>query len=54
MLHLTTQNWNDTAIQICTEKEVYAGTSYPLSGWKQFQVLLKRSLMCSLRDKVCI
>jgi hypothetical protein len=54
MLHPTTPKENDTAIQIYTENEVYARTSYPQSTWKQFQVLLKRSLLCSLRDKVCI
>jgi len=53
VLHPSTPNTNGTAIQISPEDEVYTDTSYPQSMWRQFQVLCKRSFICSLRDKVC-
>jgi len=53
MLHPSTPNKNHTAIQISPEDEVYTDTSYPQSMWRQFQVLYRRSFLCSRRDKVC-
>jgi len=53
MLHPAAPNTNGTAVQISPEDEVYTDTSYPQSVWRQFQVLCKRSFICSLRNKVC-
>jgi len=52
MLHPSIPNTNSTAIRISPEDEVYADTSYPQSVWRQFQVLCRRSFLCSRRDKV--
>jgi hypothetical protein len=53
MLHTVTPNMNSTAVQISPEDEVYTDTGYPQSVWRQFQVLCRRSFLCSQRDKVC-
>jgi hypothetical protein len=53
MLQPKAPNINGTAIQISPEDEVYKDTSYAQSVWKQFQILCRRSFVCSLRDKVC-
>ncbi|GFG35132.1 hypothetical protein Cfor_09619 [Coptotermes formosanus] len=45
-------NINGTAIQISPEDEIYKDTSYAQSVWRQFQVLCRRSFLCSLRDKI--
>jgi hypothetical protein len=53
MLHPSTPNINSTAIHISPEDEVCTDSSYPQSVWRQFQVLYRRSFLCSRRDKVC-
>jgi hypothetical protein len=53
MLHPSIPNTNSTAIQISPQDEVHTDTSYPQSVWRQFQVLSRRSFLCSQRDKVC-
>ncbi|PNF43079.1 ATP-binding cassette sub-family G member 4 [Cryptotermes secundus] len=47
-------NKNGTVIQVCTENEVSIKTSYPQPMWKQFQILLRRSVLCTLRDKLTV
>jgi hypothetical protein len=53
MLHRAAPNMNSTAIQISPVAEVSTDTSYPQSVWRQFQVLCRRSFLCSRRDVVC-
>ncbi|XP_069686832.1 ATP-binding cassette sub-family G member 4-like isoform X2 [Periplaneta americana] len=48
----TAHNIKETAIVI--EKDVHVASSYPQPLWRQFLILTKRSLLCTLRDKLCV